>query len=107
MASVTSRREMMKAGLATFGAGMALFSRPDFVFPAQDAAEELVPFQNVPRAKPESLDWETLDAEQVEDIMMGRPPRPPKPTPPVPPPAPPDISPSAPAPTITPAPEAK
>ena len=26
------------------------------------------------------LDWETLDAEQVNDIMAGRPPRPPKPS---------------------------
>ena len=26
------------------------------------------------------LEWETLDSEQVEDIMQGRPPRPPKPT---------------------------
>lgn len=26
------------------------------------------------------LDWETIDAEQIEDIMQGRPPRPPKPT---------------------------
>src|SRR4051794_12449344 len=40
---------------------MAAMSLPSFVFPGQDAAEELVPFQNVPRAKPESLDWETLD----------------------------------------------
>lgn len=24
------------------------------------------------------LDWETIDAEQIEDIMSGRPPRPPK-----------------------------
>ena len=24
------------------------------------------------------LEWETLDADQVEDIMQGRPPRPPK-----------------------------
>jgi cell division protease FtsH len=53
------------------------------------------------------LEWETLDAEQVEDIMTGRPPRPPKPTPSAPPPVPPDSSPSAPAPTISPAPEAK
>jgi DMSO/TMAO reductase YedYZ molybdopterin-dependent catalytic subunit len=36
-------------------------SLPSFVFAGQDAAEELVPFQNVPRAKPDSLDWETLD----------------------------------------------
>ncbi|WP_269531031.1 ATP-dependent zinc metalloprotease FtsH [Chitinimonas sp. BJYL2] len=26
------------------------------------------------------MEWETVDAEQVEDIMQGRPPRPPKPT---------------------------
>jgi cell division protease FtsH len=32
------------------------------------------------------LEWETLDAEQIGDIMAGRPPRPPKPaTPPAPP----------------------
>jgi cell division protease FtsH len=26
------------------------------------------------------LEWETLDTDQVEDVMQGRPPRPPKPT---------------------------
>lgn len=26
------------------------------------------------------LDWETIDAEQIDDIMAGRPPRPPKPS---------------------------
>lgn len=26
------------------------------------------------------LDWETIDVEQIEDIMAGRPPRPPKPS---------------------------
>jgi cell division protease FtsH len=26
------------------------------------------------------LEWETIDAEQIKDIMEGRPPRPPKPT---------------------------
>jgi cell division protease FtsH len=26
------------------------------------------------------LEWETLDADQIADIMDGRPPRPPKPT---------------------------
>jgi cell division protease FtsH len=26
------------------------------------------------------LEWETIDAEQVNDIMQGRPPRPPKPS---------------------------
>ena len=33
------------------------------------------------------LDWETIDAEQIGDIMAGRPPRPPKPSPPPIPPA--------------------
>ncbi len=33
------------------------------------------------------LEWETIDADQINDIMAGRPPRPPKPVPkPVPPP---------------------
>ena len=49
---------MLKAG---FGAGLAMISLPSFVFPGQKAGEELVPFQNVPRATPESIDWETLD----------------------------------------------
>lgn len=26
------------------------------------------------------LEWETLDSEQIDDIMDGKPPRPPKPT---------------------------
>jgi len=26
------------------------------------------------------LDWETIDADQIADIMEGRPPRPPKPS---------------------------
>jgi cell division protease FtsH len=26
------------------------------------------------------LEWETIDADQIDDIMAGRPPRPPKPT---------------------------
>jgi cell division protease FtsH len=26
------------------------------------------------------LDWETIDAEQIDDIMDGKPPRPPKPS---------------------------
>jgi cell division protease FtsH len=45
------------------------------------------------------LDWETLDAEQIQDIMSGQPPRPPKPSSP-PPPRPSDSSPGA-APTAT------
>ena len=50
------------------------------------------------------LDWETLDADQISDIMEGRPPRPPKPTQ-APSPAPKDPPPSAAA-TATPAQEA-
>jgi cell division protease FtsH len=53
------------------------------------------------------LEWETIDAEQINDIMAGRPPRPPKPAPSAPPPAPPDSSPTAPAPSSTPAAEVK
>ena len=26
------------------------------------------------------LEWETMDADQIDDIMAGKPPRPPKPT---------------------------
>jgi cell division protease FtsH len=32
------------------------------------------------------LEWETIDADQINDIMDGRPPRPPKPSPSAPPP---------------------
>jgi cell division protease FtsH len=51
------------------------------------------------------LEWETIDADQINDIMEGRPPRPPKPTPPAAPHAPRDSGPT-PAPTTTAAPEA-
>ncbi|MDR2636777.1 MAG: cell division protein FtsH, partial [Zoogloeaceae bacterium] len=48
------------------------------------------------------LDWETIDAEQIDDIMAGRPPRPPRPSQ-TPPPSPsggkdtPNAAPNAPA----------
>src|SRR5262245_61527729 len=58
----TSRRQLLKA--ASFGAGLAMMSAPSFVFPGQEASEEPVPFQGVPRARPESLDWETLTADE-------------------------------------------
>jgi cell division protease FtsH len=51
------------------------------------------------------LEWETLDAEQINDIMDGRPPRPPKPAQTPPQPTPKDNTPSAAA-TTTPAREA-
>jgi cell division protease FtsH len=47
------------------------------------------------------MEWETLDADQINDIMEGRPPRPPKPAQP---PAPPRDPGAQPAPTTTPAP---
>jgi len=50
------------------------------------------------------LKWETIDAEQIDDIMAGREPRPPKPV--TPPPATRDKTPSAPEATATPAEEA-
>ncbi|MBI3903043.1 MAG: ATP-dependent metallopeptidase FtsH/Yme1/Tma family protein [Nitrosomonadales bacterium] len=51
------------------------------------------------------LEWETIDADQIEDIMSGKPPRPPKPRPSSQPPQPPqDATPTAPAATATPAP---
>ena len=55
-----TRRDVLKTGLASLTAGLAMLSRPEFVFPGQSDDEELVPFQNVPRSGPESLDWETL-----------------------------------------------
>ncbi len=39
------------------------------------------------------LEWETIDADQISDIMDGKPPRPPKPAPPQPS-SPPDDTPS-------------
>src|SRR5438477_7664663 len=55
-----TRRELLKTGLTSLTAGLAVMSLPGFVFPAQEAGEELVPFENVPRTGPNSLDWETL-----------------------------------------------
>jgi cell division protease FtsH len=47
------------------------------------------------------MEWETIDADQIADIMADRAPRPPKPS--VTPPPPSEDKPSAPAPTIQPA----
>ncbi|MEW5771128.1 MAG: ATP-dependent zinc metalloprotease FtsH [Pseudomonadota bacterium] len=52
------------------------------------------------------LDWETIDAEQIDDIMAGREPRPPKPVSPPASSAGNNSTPNAPAPTATPAEEA-
>jgi cell division protease FtsH len=47
------------------------------------------------------LEWETIDADQIDDIMNGRPPRPPKPSPSANQPPPQDAAPTAPATTPT------
>jgi cell division protease FtsH len=52
------------------------------------------------------LEWETIDADQVNDIMEGRPPRPPKPSSSTTPPSSPQGTAPAPAATTTPAREA-
>ncbi len=52
------------------------------------------------------LEWETIDAEQINDIMAGNPPRPPKPSQSSPTPPRDSGGPSAPAPTTRPAQEA-
>jgi DMSO/TMAO reductase YedYZ molybdopterin-dependent catalytic subunit len=61
MNSAISRREALCVGGATVAAWFAHMSSPGFVFPAQLADEELVPFLNMPRTGPNMLDWETLD----------------------------------------------
>ncbi len=55
-----SRRDAISTAVTSVAAGLALLANPDFVFAGEGDDEELVPFQNVPRSKPESLDWETL-----------------------------------------------
>jgi len=58
--NLATRRELLKTGLVSVTAGLSMLALPDFVFPGQADDEELVPFEDVPRCKPESLDWETL-----------------------------------------------
>jgi DMSO/TMAO reductase YedYZ molybdopterin-dependent catalytic subunit len=60
MSQVLSRREAIGAGVTSLAAGLALLASPDLVFAHQAADEELVPFVKEPKAKPDSLDWETL-----------------------------------------------
>jgi DMSO/TMAO reductase YedYZ molybdopterin-dependent catalytic subunit len=59
--NLASRRELLKTGLTAVTAGLAMMTLPEFAFPGQSDDEELIPFENVPRSTPESLDWETLD----------------------------------------------
>ena len=57
-----SRRELLRTGTAGAAFALAQLVSPDFVFPAQEKDEQLVPFLNMPRARPGMLDWETLDS---------------------------------------------
>ena len=56
-----NRRDVLRTGAGAFAAGLTLFMKPDFVFPAEGDDEQLVPFLNTPRTGPNRLDWETLD----------------------------------------------
>ncbi len=60
---VASRREVLRVGAGSV-AGLAMMGWPEFVFAAQEAGEEQVPFQGVPRAGQNSLDWESLTADE-------------------------------------------
>ncbi len=57
---LVTRRDLLWCSAAT--ALLAMFAQPRFVFPAETAGEELVPFLDMPQARPGSLDWETLDS---------------------------------------------
>ncbi len=57
-----TRREFLRDGTISAGAAVAWLSNPDLLFPDQTDQEELVPFLNMPRARPGMLDWETLDS---------------------------------------------
>src|SRR5262245_21915980 len=61
MSPAISRRQALVAG-TTLAALVSNLSNPSFVFPSQNADEELVPFLNMPRTGPNMLDWETLDS---------------------------------------------
>lgn len=61
-APTISRRDALKMSSAGLAMLFAQMNTPGFAFPGEEAAkEELVPFLNMPQAKPNMLDWETLD----------------------------------------------
>jgi DMSO/TMAO reductase YedYZ molybdopterin-dependent catalytic subunit len=55
-----TRREALQTGALSAGTLLAFLADPRFVFATQAAEETLVPFLDMPRARPGSLDWETL-----------------------------------------------
>ncbi|MEX2288435.1 MAG: molybdopterin-dependent oxidoreductase [Planctomycetaceae bacterium] len=56
-----SRRDLLKGGTAAVAFLLAEMSLPEFAFPGEKTNEKLVPFLDMPPAKPNMLDWETLD----------------------------------------------
>lgn len=59
--TLESRRDALRKITASAAAiGLAQMTLPAFVFPSQADDEDLVPFLDMPRAKPGILDWETL-----------------------------------------------
>lgn len=56
-----NRRTALQLGSATIAALFAEMASPGFVFPDQTEGETLVPFLDMPRTAPNSLDWEALD----------------------------------------------
>lgn len=57
-----NRRDLLKTTASAMAIGLAQMSMPGFVFPAENAEEEPVPFLKAPRANRQMLDWETLDS---------------------------------------------
>ena len=57
-----TRRDVLKAGSVSLAVLFSQIWKSDFVFPGEEDEEELVSFLNMPRAKPNRLDWETLES---------------------------------------------
>ena len=67
-----NRREALQTGALSTAGLLALLADPRFVFAAQAAEETLVPFLDMPRARPGSLDWETLTEWLTpQDLFKG------------------------------------
>lgn len=55
-----TRREVIRNTFTSATAGLAMMAMPDFTFAGQDTNEALVPFENEPPTKPDSLNWAGL-----------------------------------------------
>jgi cell division protease FtsH len=86
--SVTNHKNVSEATMQQVDNGDSAHHRRAVWRRAQDASKSIRAQIEVMAAA--LLEWETLDAEQLDDIMAGKPPRPPKPTSDVPPKAPAD-----------------